>query len=136
VNVETKDQAKQRMHTHSPNKPKMFELTLSARKLMAAVFWDREVCCKTLTKCVGPAIQNRRCGMLTSGVVLLHDNVHTHTVAHTGELLEYFNWELFDHFPCCPNLASSMYYLFTYLKNWLRSQHFNNNELMEAVKHG
>jgi hypothetical protein len=29
-----------------------------------------------------------------------------------------------------------MYYLFTYLKNWLRSQHFNNNELMEAVKHG
>jgi hypothetical protein len=29
------------MHTHSPNKPKKFKQT-SARKLMAAVFWDRK----------------------------------------------------------------------------------------------
>jgi acyl-CoA thioesterase len=30
------------MHTHSPNKPKKFKHTLSARKLMATVFWDRK----------------------------------------------------------------------------------------------
>jgi hypothetical protein len=29
------------MHTHSPNRPKMFKRT-SARKLMATVFWDRK----------------------------------------------------------------------------------------------
>jgi hypothetical protein len=27
------------------------------------------------------AIQNKRCGMLTSGVVLIHDNVRLHTAA-------------------------------------------------------
>jgi acyl-CoA thioesterase len=42
VNVEPKEQSKQWMHTHSPNKPKEFKQTLSARKLMAAVVWDRD----------------------------------------------------------------------------------------------
>jgi hypothetical protein len=39
VNVETKEQSKQWMRTHPPNKPKMLKQTLSARKLMATVFW-------------------------------------------------------------------------------------------------
>jgi hypothetical protein len=30
LNVETKEQSKQWMHTHSPNKPKKFKTTLSA----------------------------------------------------------------------------------------------------------
>jgi hypothetical protein len=58
------------MHTHSPNKPEKFKQT-SARKMMAAVLWDRkgvlmvefmqqgttitsEVYCETLKNCVGP----------------------------------------------------------------------------------
>jgi hypothetical protein len=70
VIVETKEHPKQWMHTHSPNKPKKFKQT-SARKLMAAVFWDRkgvlvvefmqrgttitsEVYCEALKNCVGP----------------------------------------------------------------------------------
>jgi hypothetical protein len=43
VNVEAKQQSKQWMHTHPPNKPKKFKQMLSATKLMAAVFWDRKV---------------------------------------------------------------------------------------------
>jgi hypothetical protein len=43
VNVGTKEQSKQ-MHTHSPNKPKSLNKRLSARKLMATVFWGRKVC--------------------------------------------------------------------------------------------
>jgi hypothetical protein len=42
VNVETKEQSKQWMYTHPPNKLKKFKQTLSARKLMATVFWDRK----------------------------------------------------------------------------------------------
>jgi hypothetical protein len=44
------------------------------------------------------AIQNERCGMLTSSVVLLHDNVclHKSTAARTPALLQHFNWQLFD----------------------------------------
>jgi histone-lysine N-methyltransferase SETMAR len=45
-----------------------------------------------------------------------------------------FSWELFDYPPYSPDLAPSDYYLFTYLKNRLGSQRFNNNELMEGVK--
>jgi hypothetical protein len=50
-------------------------------------------------------------------------------------MLEHFNWELFDHPLYSPDLAPSDYHLFTYVKNWLRSQRFNNNEeLMEGVQ--
>jgi histone-lysine N-methyltransferase SETMAR len=69
--------------------------------------------------------------------VLLHDNARPYTAAGTRALLEHFSWELFDHPPYSRDLAPSDYNLFTltYLKNWLRSQPFNNNEeLMEVVK--
>jgi hypothetical protein len=33
-----------------------------------------------------------------------------------------------------PDLAPSDYHLFPYLKNWLRSQRFKNDEMMEGVK--
>jgi hypothetical protein len=42
VNVETKEQSKQWMHKHPPNRQKMFKHTLSARMLMAPDFWDRK----------------------------------------------------------------------------------------------
>jgi hypothetical protein len=73
--------------------------------------------------------------MLTSGAVLLHNNTNPHTPVRTRAVLEHLNWELFDHLPYNTDLAPSDYHLFTYLKNWLRSQHFNNNEeLTEGVK--
>jgi hypothetical protein len=50
-------------------------------------------------KSVGPAIQNKWHGMLTSAIKLLHNNVHLHTAAHTQARPEHFNWELFDHPP-------------------------------------
>jgi hypothetical protein len=42
VNVKTKDNLKQWMHKHSPNKPKKFKQMLVARKIMETVFPDRE----------------------------------------------------------------------------------------------
>jgi hypothetical protein len=76
-----------------------FKQTLFARKLMRTVSWDRKgvpmveflqqetttmskVYCKTLKK-LCRAIQNKRHGMLTSGVVLLHDTARPHTAAHS-----------------------------------------------------
>jgi hypothetical protein len=90
VNVETKEQSQQWMHTHSPNKPRKSKQSLANRKLTATVFWDRkgvllsefmepgttitsETYCETLKK-LHRAIENKRRGMLMSGVVLLHDN--------------------------------------------------------------
>ncbi|PNF26677.1 hypothetical protein B7P43_G04782 [Cryptotermes secundus] len=114
---------------------------------MATVFWDRNgvlmmefiqqgttissqvlLYCEKLKNCVGPANRNTRSGMLTFIVVLFHDNARPHTATRTGALLEHFNWELFVNPPYNPDLAPSYYRLFTYLKNWLRPQRFNNNE--------
>jgi histone-lysine N-methyltransferase SETMAR len=95
-----------------------------------------EVYYETLIKLLG-ANKKKRCGMLTYGVVLLHDNAHPHasTADRTRALLEHFNWELSDHPPYSPNLAPSDYPLFTYLKNWLGSQRFSKNEeLKEGVR--
>jgi hypothetical protein len=87
------------VETKEESKPKKFKKA-SARKLMATVFWDRkgvlmvefmqqgttitsEVYCETLKSCVGPAIQNKRRGMLTYSVVLLHESARPHTAAGT-----------------------------------------------------
>jgi transposase len=56
-------------------------------------------------------------GMLTHGIVILHDNARLHTAVRTRTLLEHFNWELFYHPPYSPDLAPSVYHLRTYLKN-------------------
>jgi hypothetical protein len=82
---------------------------MSARKLMAAVFWDgieallvefmqqvitvtSKVYCETLKKKTPCwAMQNKRGGMLMSGVELLHDNGRLHTAARTRALLEHLN---------------------------------------------
>jgi hypothetical protein len=139
------------MHTHSLNNSKNLKETLFARKLMATVFWDgkgvlmvefmqqgatitSEVYCEILMK-PRRAIQNKRRGMLTYGVVFLHDNARPHTAAKKRALLEHFNWELFGYPPYSPDLAPNDYHLFTYLNNWLGSQRFNNNkELIKGVK--
>jgi histone-lysine N-methyltransferase SETMAR len=57
--------------------------------------------------------------MLTSGVVLLHENARPHSAARTRALLQQFNWELFVHPPYSLDLTPSDYNLFTFLKNWL-----------------
>jgi ribulose-5-phosphate 4-epimerase/fuculose-1-phosphate aldolase len=79
---------------------------------METVCWDRkgmlmvefmqqgtamsEVYCKTLKK-LHKAIQNRRHGMLTCGVV-----ARPHAAARTLVLLEHFIWKLFHHLPYSP----------------------------------
>jgi hypothetical protein len=65
------------------------------------------------------SIQNKRRGMHTKGVVILHDNSWPHTLARTNALIRLFNWEIFDHPPYSPDLAPSDYHLFIRMKVWL-----------------
>jgi hypothetical protein len=94
-----------------------------------------EVQCEILKNCAGPAIQNQKRVIMTSGVVLLYDNARPYTAARTQAVMEYFIWELFDHRPYNLDLAPNDYHLFTYLKKWFRSQRFSNTEeFMGGVK--
>jgi CDP-diacylglycerol pyrophosphatase len=100
-------------HIHQTCRKSSNKHRLPARKLTVTVFWDRkevtmvefkqqettitsEMHCETLRK-LRTAIQIKRRGMLTYGVVLLHDNVRPHTAARTRALLQHFNLELSDH---------------------------------------
>jgi len=70
-----------------------FKQTTSTQKIMCTVFWDRkgvllvdflpqgstiiaDVYCNTLKK-LHRMIQNKQRGMLSWGVVMIHDNAHT-----------------------------------------------------------
>ncbi|GFX44862.1 uncharacterized protein C05D11.1 [Trichonephila clavipes] len=152
VNVETKQQSVAWVHTGSPTRLRKARQTLSARKLMVTVFWDvqgilliefmthgttinSEVYSRTLKK-LKRAIQNKRCGLLSSGVVLLHNNVCPHTAVRTREVLCKFKWDVFQHPPYSPDLAPSDYHLFTAMKKWLGGKHFADDaELKNAVTH-
>jgi transposase len=115
------------------------QIFMMKSKVVGHLYWvmttiTLQAYCKTLKK-LCRAIQNKRRGILTPCVVLLHDNARQHTTACTWALLEHFNWVVFDHPPYSPDLAPSNNHQFTYLKTWLKSQHFNSNvELMEGVQ--
>ena len=117
TNMESKRQSMQWRHSSSP-KAKKFKQASSVRKIMATVFWDRkgillidflerrltinaDAYCDTVRK-LRRAIQNKRRGMLSSGIVLLHDNARPHTAARTAQLLQQFRWEVFAHPPYSP----------------------------------
>ncbi|KAJ4432825.1 hypothetical protein ANN_21464 [Periplaneta americana] len=146
---ETKRQSRQWHHPSSPKKPRKFKQTLSTQNVMATVFWDRKDVllldfmpkgttinanryCETLRK-LRRAIQNKRLGMLSRGVVLLHDNARPHTVASTRELLDQFGWEIFDHSPYSPDLAPSDFHLFTKLKDFLGDTRFGSDEELKKT---
>jgi histone-lysine N-methyltransferase SETMAR len=85
---------------------------------MASVFWDRkgvilvdymvrgtiinaQAYCETLKK-LRSAIKNKRRGILTKGVYLLHDNARPHTARETQKLLRQFGWDILFHLPHSP----------------------------------
>jgi len=98
ITPESKQQSLHWKHTGSP-KRKNFKQTFSTRKIMCTVFWDRQgvllveflpqgttinsaVYCETLKK-LRHAIQNKRRGMLSATILLLHDNAWPHSAAQT-----------------------------------------------------
>ncbi|XP_018564185.1 histone-lysine N-methyltransferase SETMAR-like [Anoplophora glabripennis] len=140
---ESKRQSMEWRHTSSPAKVKPKQI-LTPRKMMCTVFWDwkgillidflprgqtikADAYCETLRK-LRRAIQNKRRGLLSKGVVFLHDNARPHTANVTKNLLQGLGWEVFDHPPYSPDLAPSDFHLFLHPKSFLGGQHFNNDE--------
>lgn len=140
---ESKRQSMQWRHTHSPSAKKC-KTQQSAQKIMASVFWDRKGLllieflergetinaaryCETMKK-LRRAIKNKRRGMLTTGISLLHDNARPHTARATQELLTSFGWDVLNHPSHSPDLAPSDYHLFTKLKEYLGGKHFSDDD--------
>jgi len=148
VTPESKQQSMQWCHTSSPTKKK-FKQTFSARKIMCMVFWDHygvllldyhpngqtinaQVYCDTL-QCLCRAMQNKRWGLLSSRVVLLHDNAHLHMAWQTTALLQQFRWDIMDHPPYSPDLAPSDYRLFLHMKRFHAGKQFHSDAEVETT---
>ena len=120
---------------------------------MCTIFWDRQgvllaqyfgngmtinsyVYCNTLKK-LRRAIQNKRRGMLSDGVVLLHDTATPHESAQTQNLIASFGWEQLKHPPYNPDLAPSDFHLFLHLlKKFLARQDFDSDaDLTGETRH-
>ena len=124
-------------------------LTISARKIMCTVFWERKgvllveflprnetinaaAYCETL-KNVSRSIQNKRRGQLSKGIVLLHDNARPHVANQTKDLITSFKWETADHPPYSPDLAPTNYHLFLNLKKHLGGQRLQDDDQVKTV---
>ena len=65
-------------------------------------------------------------------ITLHHNNVSCHTSSQTTAYLSTQNIDLMSQPPCNPDLAPNDFFLFPYVKNKMRGQHFSTPE--EAFK--
>jgi len=148
--LECKRQSMECKHAQSPIRKK-FKNQPSAGKLMLTVFWDSQGplvehyqergstinsahYSEMLIDKLKPEIRGKCQGQLSKGIVLLHDNAHPHTAAHTVETLQKLKFEVLAHPPRSPNLAPSDYHLFGPFKEAVRSHRFTlDQELKETV---
>jgi len=144
----TKRAAMQWIHPVSPAHKK-FKVTPSAGKVMLTVFWDchgvlltefqqrghtvmSASYCTILTK-LRAAIRRKRPGLLTKGVLLLHDNARPHSANQTTVTLRSFKWEVLQHPPCSLDLAPSDFHLFGPLKHHLLGERFPDEDAVETA---
>ena len=133
----TPESKRQSMEWHHRSTPVWVKAkqTISPCKVTATGFWDRHevllvdfshqrtrvnaaTYCATLTK-LRRAIQNKRRGLLTNGVLLLHDNSRSHSAIYPQNLTRSFGWEQIDHPPNSQDLEPSDFHWFRYLKEFL-----------------
>lgn len=145
---ESKQASMQWKHKDSPT-PTKFRVVPSAGKVMATVFWDmkgvlliefqergRSVTaasyCSLLER-LKTAIKNKRPGLLTRGVILLHDNARPHTARLTVEAVDNLGLEVLPHPPYSPDLAPSDYHLFGPMKKMLGGLRFTSDLEAQTV---
>jgi len=133
---ESKRQTMEWKHLGSPVKKK-FKSQPSAGKVMLTIFWDSQGIIlehylergtavnsvwysEMLSTELKPAIRTKRQGLLSSGVLLLHDNVRPHTAIHTLQTLVKLCFTVLEHPAYSPDLAPSDYHLFGPLKDALK----------------
>ncbi|GBP27465.1 Mariner Mos1 transposase [Eumeta japonica] len=131
--------------------PKKFKVQKSALKLMATIFWDSEGVLlidylpkgtimngqyyTNLLAQAREAVEQKRRGKLSRGVLFLQDNASVHTARVSRQALKDTGFSEIDHPPYSPDLAPSDYFLFSNLKKELRGRRFiDDNQMKMAVE--
>ena len=147
---ETKQATMQWKHAKSPP-PKKARVQPSAGKVMMTVFWDEggvlltdylergqtitgEYYSNLLIK-LRSEIKLKRRGMLTKGVLLLHDNAPAHSSVAACQTAARCSYQILPHPPYSPDIAPSDFFLFPQLKSTLRGKHFpSDNDVIRVVE--
>ena len=146
VDPEDKRQSMQWLPSCS-SRPEKAIRKLSAKKVMAVVFWDRlgvllvdffrkgrtmtgAAYVKILEK-LRKAIQRKRGNMWDEGVFLLHDNAPSHTSKISKAAISELGFTELDHPPYSPDLAPSDYFLFPNMKKHLRKKTYTSDDQVE-----
>jgi histone-lysine N-methyltransferase SETMAR len=82
-----------------------------------------------------PAIRQKRRGLLTTGVFLLHDNARPHNATATVSTIEEQRFECIPHPPYSPDLAPSDFYVFGPLKDALSGKQFRDDDEVRLTVH-
>jgi len=149
--LESKHQSMEWKHLGSPVKKK-FKSQPSAGKVLLTIFWDSQGVImehylergatvnsvwysEMLSTELKPAIRTKRRDLLSSGVLLLHDNARPHTAIHTLQTLVKLGFTVLEHLAYSPDLAPSDYHLFGPLKDALRGCRFTSDEGVKKAVH-
>jgi len=121
------------MEWKHPISPKAKNLNPSSGKVLLLLFWDcnglilehyheqdtivtAALYTEILKSNLKPALRNKHSGLLSRGVLLLHDNTLPHFMAATIEAIRQLKFELPPHPTHSPDLAPSDYHMFGPLK--------------------
>jgi transposase len=74
------------------------------------------------------AIRLKRPGMISNGIVLLHDNARPHTANSVKNMLQRFIWEVLHHPPYSPDFSSCDFHIIGDLKRDIRGHQFASDE--------
>ena len=81
------------------------------------------------------AIKSKCPGMLSHGIILLHDNAHPHPVNLVRDKLKIFGWETLQHPPYSQDLSPCDFHIFGDLKEGIRGRRFHSDkEVKEWIK--
>ena len=129
--------------------PRKAKVTQSTKKIMATIFWDcrgillidfkernttvNAAYCASLLHKLRDAIKDKRQGMLSRGVCLLHNNAPVHTAAVAKVAVKECGFKEIEHPPYSLDLAPSDYYLFSELKKDLQGRKFDDEEEVKTA---
>ena len=149
--LETKKASKEWRHTSSP-KTKKFRTQPSAGKVMMSLFRDERgailehymprgntvtdaMYADLLKNHLRPAIKTKRHGLLTTGVLLQHDNARPHTARSTVATTQDLSFQCLPHPPYSPDLAPSDFHVFGPLKEVMGGKSSRSDEEMQQAVH-
>ena len=80
-----------------------------------------------------PATKSRRRGLLSTGVLLQHDNARSHTSRSTVATIQVLSFECFPHLLYSPDLAPSDFHVSGPLKEAMGGKSFRSDESRQCM---